>query len=601
MKFFKIFCAALLACLASSAIGFFLWIIVVFASIGILSSDSAVTVSPNSILKITLSESFSEAPSTDPMSQIDFSTMEMRPSITLLEILAAIEAAAEDDNIEGIYLRPSLYSSVGSASLEEIREALVDFKKSGKFIIAYNDIYTQGGYYLASVADKVYVQPEGMLMWQGMATNTMFYKGLLDKLNVSVDVFRPTACRYKSAVEPFIMDKMSSENRAQMEELIGDMWSEIAGQVALSRGLTLNQVNEIADNLLCSEVEGALEARMVDGLIYEDQLPEIFREAGADIAEDDAKIKVVGLADYISATKASYQNIGADKVAIIYAEGSIVDGKGSNGKVYGDSTAETIRKARRDDNIKAVVLRVNSPGGSALASDIMWRELELLRAEKPLIISMGSYAASGGYYISAPADAIIANRLTLTGSIGVFGMVPNIEKGLSSKLGITFDGVKTNSSADFMTSLNGMSAFERSVMLKSVDKVYSHFTQIVSEGRNLPLETVLEIAQGRVWSGGQAMELGLADDIGGLNYAITVAIDKAGITDNYRIVELTDTPTGIAALLAEMNVAAQVAIKAIFPSRSVPMMAEYEALREALSPLEAKQGLLMYSPYSVEL
>ncbi len=601
MKFFKLFCAALLACLASGVIGFFLWIIVIFATVGIFSKDSSVTVSPNSILKITLSESFSEAPSTDPMSQIDFSIMEIRPSLTLLDILRAIEAAAADDNIEGIYLRPSLYSTVGSASLEEIRSALVEFKKSGKFIIAYNDIYTQGGYYLASVADKIYAQPEGMLSWQGMATNTMFYKGLLDKLNVSVDVFRPTACRYKSAVEPFIMNKMSDENRAQMSELMDDMWSVIAGDVALSRGLSVDQVNYVADNLLCAEVEGALEARMIDGLIYEDQLPEIFRQAGADIDAEDDKINVIGLSDYVAATSLSLQNIGADKVAIIYAEGNIVDGKGGDGKVYGDSTAETIRKARRDESIKAVVLRVNSPGGSALASDVMWRELELLRSEKPLIVSMGSYAASGGYYISAPADAIVADRLTLTGSIGVFGMIPNIEKGLSTKLGITFDGVKTNSSADFMTTLNGMSPFEKSVMLKSVDKVYTHFTSLVSEGRNLPLETVLEIAQGRVWSGSQAVELGLADDIGGLNNALSIAIDKAGIGENYRIIEMVDTQTGLAAILAEMNVTAKAAVKSLFLAPSSPLLGEYQALREALSPLEVKQGLLMYSPYSVEL
>ncbi|MFI3264774.1 MAG: signal peptide peptidase SppA [Rikenellaceae bacterium] len=597
MKFFKIFFAALLGCLVSGIIGFFLWVILLFSVSGLFNLEKSVTVSPNSILKISLEENFSEAPANYPFSSIDFSTFEMKPSHTLLNILMAIEAATEDDNIEGIYLCPNINPSIGTAALEEIRTALLRFKKSGKTIIAYSDTYSQGAYYVASVADKVYLQPEGMISWQGLASSTMFYKGLLDRLNISVDVFRPTACRYKSAVEPFIMSKMSNENRAQMQQLMDDLWNTIASDVALSRGLTLEQVNEAADNLVCMDADGALEARMIDELIYEDQLPAMFRETGAEINVNDAEVNYIDFADYVLASSLSYQRIGADKVAIIYAEGSIYDGQGTQGDIYSENTVEVIRRARHDAGIKAVVLRVNSPGGSALASDVIWRELELLRQEKPLIVSMGSYAASGGYYISAPADAIIANRLTLTGSIGVFGMVPNIEKGLSSKLGITLDGVKSNSSADFMTSLNGMSNFERGVMLKSVDKVYDRFTSLVSEGRNLPIENVLEIAQGRVWSGSEALELGLADMTGGLHNAISVAVDKANIEDNYRIVELSDEPIGIAVLFSDV----QSSIKAIFTTEVDPLVLEYQQIREALAPLESKQGLVMYSPYTIEL
>ncbi len=596
MKFFKIFFAALLGCLVSGVIGFFLWAILLFSVSGLFNLEKSVTVLPNSILKISLEENFSEAPANYPFSSIDFSTFEMKPSHTLLNILMAIETAAEDDNIEGIYLCPNINPSMGTAALEEIRAALLRFKKSGKTIIAYNDTYSQGGYYVASVADKVYLQPEGMISWQGLASSTMFYKGLLDRLNISVDVFRPTACRYKSAVEPFIMSKMSNENRAQMQQLMDDLWNTIASDVALSRGLTLEQVNKAADDLVCMDADGALEARMIDELIYEDQLPAIFREAGAGIDDNDAKVNFIDFADYVLAHSLSYQRIGADKVAIIYAEGSIYDGEGTQGNIYSENTVEVIRRARHDASIKAVVLRVNSPGGSALASDVIWRELELLRQDKPLIVSMGSYAASGGYYISAPADAIIANRLTLTGSIGVYGMVPNVEKGLSSKLGITLDGVKSNSSADFMTSLNGMSNFERGVMLKSVDKVYDRFTSLVSEGRNLPMESVQEIAQGRVWSGSEALELGLADMIGGLHNAISVAVDKANIEDSYRIVELSDEPIGIAALFSDV----QSSIKARFTAEVDPLIREYQQIREALAPLESKQGLVMYSPYTVE-
>ncbi len=596
MKFVKIFFAALLACMVSGVLGFIFWLGIIFGLIGSYSSKSSEIISPNSILKITLSESFTEAPVGDPLAQIDITTLEVRPSLTLLNALTAIELAAEDDNIEGIYINPSINSTIGTAALEEIRAALQQFKASGKFVIAYSEVYTQGGYYLASVADKVYVQPEGMIMWQGMAVNTMFYKGALDKLGVTVDVFRPSACRYKSAVEPFIMKKMSPENRAQMEQIMSSMWSTIAGDVALSRALPLEDVNRVADKLECYDTNGAEAAGMVDGLIYEDQLSEKFSEAGADI--DEESVKYVSLSDYITASEISFQKVGTNKVAIIYAEGSIVDGQGGgDGKIYGNSTAALIAKARKDDNIKAVVLRVNSPGGSALASDVMWRELELLRSEKPLIVSMGSYAASGGYYISAPADAILSNRLTLTGSIGVFGMVPNVENALSSKLGITFDGVKTNPSADFMTSLNGMTPYEKSVMLKSVDKVYERFTSLVSQGRNLPLEDVLEIAQGRVWSGTDAVELGLSDSIGGLREAISVAVDKAGLGEDYKVVEMIDTPTGIAAIFSSV----QSSIKTHLAAQRDPLVKEYQELRNALSPLETEHGLIMYSPYRIEL
>ncbi len=596
MKFGKIFVATLLACVVSSVVGFVIWLVIIFSAIGSFSLESEVTLKPKTILKIELDEIFSEAPSSNPFMQIDFNTMEVRPTLTLLNALTAIEAAAIDENIEAIYLSPSSTSMVGTAALEEIRAALQEFKKSGKPIIAYNTIYTQSGYYLASVADKVYVQPEGMILWQGLSTNTMFYKGLLDKLDISVDVFRPTVCRYKSAVEPFILDKMSNENRAQMQQLISSMWSTLSSEVALSRALTLEDVNRIADNLDCMDLETALAEKMVDGLIYEDQLPALFREAGADIAEQDNDVNYIDFSKYVTVSSAKYQKIGADKVAIIYAEGSIVDGEGTDAKVYGDLTAAALRKARYDDSIKAVVLRVNSPGGSALASDVMWREAELLREAKPLIVSMGSYAASGGYYISAPADAIFADKLTLTGSIGVFSMIPNVEKGVKNKLGITFDGVKTNKSSDFLSMPNGMDQVEKKVMQANVDKVYGRFTSLVSEGRNLPIEKVLEIAQGRVWSGTEAVELGLADSIGGLKAAIAYAVTTAGIDDSFRVVEMTDEPTPFATLFS----GAQMRIKSMLGIDS-PALDQYHEIRTALEPLDTKHGMLMYSPYKIEL
>ncbi len=597
MKFVKVFWAALLGCLVSGVVGFVVWLVIIFSAVGSFGSGKVVTLRPNSILRIELGEIITDSPQQDPFAQLDFATMEMIPSISLLSALAAIEVAQEDDSIEGIYLNISPMMQLPLASLEELRAALETFKSYGKFVIAYNDIYTQSSYYLSSVADKVYVEPEGTIIWQGMATNTIFYKGLLDKLDISVEVFRPTVCRYKSAVEPFILEKMSKENRLQMQQLLDAMWGVIASDVALSRGLTLEQVNHIADNLVCMDVDDALTAKMVDGLIYEDELPEIFREAGADIASKDQDINYIDFADYVSLNDLYLSSYSAPKVAIIYAEGNIVDGEGVDAKVYGDSTAELIRSARFDDSIETVILRVNSPGGSALASDVMWRELELLRAEKPLVVSMGGYAASGGYYISAPADVIVANRLTLTGSIGVFGMVPNVEKGLKTKLGLTLDGVKTNTSASFMNSLSGLSPFEKKTMLKSVDKVYDKFTTLVSEGRNLPLDDVLEIAQGRVWSGTEAVELGLADMNGGLREAISMAVSKAGIEDNFRLVELSAEPTGLAALFSGI----ETHIKARINSEADPIEQTLRQMKTTLEPLGYHHGLVMYSPYSVAL
>ncbi len=594
MKFFKLFSAALLGCVAAGVVTLFIFITYIVSVVAALSADKFVSVESNSVLTIDLSESLTDSPKVDPLSQIDFATMEMLPSVTLLQALSAIEAAATDDKIEAILLRPSSLSTVSTSALEELREALKVFKTSGKPIIAYNDTYSQSGYYFASVADKIYVQPEGMILWQGMGTSTMFYKGLLDKLDISVEIFRPTACKYKSAVEPYFLSKMSPENRAQMEELISSMWSVVASEVAAARSLSIEQVNAIASSLTCLDVEAALEAGMIDGLAYEDQIPELLRKAGAEVSDD---LTEVLLSEYVATNGAMKQRIGADKVAIIYAEGSIVDGDGVDAKVYGDSTAELIDKARLDDDIKAVVLRVNSPGGSALASDVMWRALTLLREEKPLIVSMGSYAASGGYYISAPADVIIADRTTLTGSIGVFGMFPNIEKGLKNKLGITFDGVETNSSANFGRTFGAITPFERAVMIKNVDKVYTRFTSLVSEGRNLPLEDVLEIAQGRVWSGEQAVELGLVDSIGGLKEAIQIAVQKAGL-DQFRVVEVTAEPVGLAALFSTTTVAV---VKNMLGIDALNLDFEYEQIRNALEPMTSKSGMVMYSPYSVSL
>mgnify|MGYP002569276192 FL=1 len=587
MNFVKTFLAGLLAVVVGTFLVFFLWIFILLGIAG--SMDKSVAVHPESILKIDFSEVLTDAPSSDPLAGIDLMTLQTTRQLSLFKALRAIEAAGADDRIKGIYLRMNGEGGVtGSALLEELREALLEFKQSGKFIIAYNETYSQGQYYLASVADKIYLQPEGGMDWSGLASNVMFYKGLLDKLDLRAEVFRPTACKYKSAVEPFILDKMSSANREQMQALVNSMWGTISGAVCESRGIDSVKMRRITDNLQVTLPEEALEYGFVDSLVYEDQMEDVFAELG--VSDDYAFIT---LGDYASQVGADLKNISADQVAIVYADGQIVDGEGYGKEIYGNTLAAKIAGVREDEKVKAVVLRVNSPGGSALASDVIWREVELLRAEKPVIVSMGSYAASGGYYISCPADVIVADRLTLTGSIGVFGMILDTREALKNKLGITVDGVKSNASSSFLAT-EPLTPIQRSMIMRGVDKVYTTFTNDVAEGRNLPIEKVLDIAGGRVWSGVDALGIGLIDTYGGLKTAIALAVDKAGLGDDYRVTEVTETPTGFAAFIASLNVSVR---EAFTRSELGLMMKEYNTVREAFR----QQGVLMYSPYKIEM
>ena len=587
MNFVKTFLAGLLAVIVGTFLVFFLWIFILLGIAG--SMEKSVAVHPESILKIDFSEVLTDAPSSDPLAGIDLMTLQTTRQLSLFKALRAIEAAGADDRIKGIYLRMNGGGGVtGSALLEELREALLEFKQSGKFIVAYNETYFQGQYYLASVADKIYLQPEGGMEWSGLASDVMFYKGLLDKLDLRAEVFRPTACKYKSAVEPFILDKMSAANREQMQALVNSMWGTISGAVCESRGIDSVKMRRITDNLQVTLPEEALEYGFVDSLLYEDQMEDVFAELGV---SDDYDFITLG--DYASQVGADLKNISADQVAIVYADGQIVDGEGYGKEIYGNTLAAKIAGVRDDEKVKAVVLRVNSPGGSALASDVIWREVELLRAEKPVVVSMGSYAASGGYYISCPADVIVADKLTLTGSIGVFGMILDTREALKNKLGITIDGVQSNASSSFLAT-QPLTPVQRSMIMRGVDKVYTTFTNDVAEGRNLPIEKVLDIAGGRVWSGADALGIGLIDTYGGLKTAIALAVDKADLGDNYRVTEVTETPTGFAAFIASLNMSVR---EAFTRSELGLMMKDYNTVREAFR----QQGVLMYSPYKVEI
>lgn len=525
-------------------IGFGLLIIFLISLIvGAISSlpTTEVNVSEDSVLYIDFSTPIVDSPATSLFSTIDASMNIVEP-ITMLQVFAALEYAAEDSRIKGICIAPSGDYTLSLANIEELRHALEKFKLSGKFIIAFDDVYTQSDYYLSTVADKIIVNPEGSVEWRGVGISTIFYKNLLDKFGISVDIFRPTSCKYKSAVEPFFLTKMSDANRKQNEELVESLWQSICEDVAQSRGLNPNKLKQYAKDLSIATAQDALNAGMVDMVAYEDTLYNIYKEYGiADVSNLSLSEYIFSLAmpTYRATLEGNnFAHVKSPMVAIVYADGEIVDGnKYQDNAVYGSRLASELRAARLDDKTKAVVVRVNSPGGSALASEIAWHEMKLLQEVKPVVISMGSMAASGGYYISAPADYIVADKSTLTGSIGVFGVIPNFGTLLEQRLGITFDSAATSSNAVGLTGIKPLTTEERENLTQSVDRIYKVFTEHVAEGRNMELSEVLSIAEGRVWSGTMAKEIGLVDEIGGLHMAITKAVNLADIENNFKLYE----------------------------------------------------------------
>lgn len=549
LSFGKVFLASLLAVVAGSVVSGLFWL-GLFSSISSLMQSETVAVPEEAVLHIDLAENLVDAPSRNPMSQLDFATMSVGRQLTLYNALRAIEAAQSDDRIKGIYINLAGAGTAEVAAIEELRQAILDFKAaSGKFVVAYNSVYSQWGYYLATAADRIYIEPEGSFEWAGMSMSTLFFKGLIDKLGVEMTILRPTACKYKSAVEPFFRTDMSPENREQTQALADNMWGVLKAAVSEARGIDTAELDRLADNLEVMLPQEALEHKFVDSLMYVDQVVETMKTD-----YDLSDVELVSLGDYASTLTFDVDNLTSPKVAIVYAGGMVLDGSGPDDNIYSEDFSQTLQKAIDDDDIAAVVVRVNSPGGSALAADIIWRQMELLRDKKPVIISMGQTAASGGYYISAPADAIVADRTTLTGSIGVYGQLPAFGKALEQKLGITYDAVTTNSHSDAASGMKPLNDAEYAAVMRGVDRVYARFTALVAEGRNLPIEKVLDLAGGRVWTGVEAQQVGLVDTCGGLKAALAVAIDKAGLGDNYRIVELTDEMTGLMAVLSSLNV-----------------------------------------------
>ena len=546
MDFLKTLGASLLAWFIGFGILIVGSIVILVGAVVSMIPEDKVTTDSESVLYFDLSSPIIDAPMASIFSSMQFSIDGTEP-VTMLKTLAALEYAAKDDNIKGICISVGNSAAISLANIEELRIALEQFKLSGKFIVAFDDTYTQSDYYLSSVADKIILNPEGGLEWRGVGMSNIFYKNLFDKLGIGVDIFRPTECKYKSAVEPFFLTKMSAANRKQSEELVNSIWDSICSDVAKSRGLNATTLKEYAKNRSIALPEDALNAGLVDMLGYEDDLYNIYKEYGVK-TNDKGLVNTISFGDYVTTlaiptftatvNNNNYSHISSPMVAIIYADGEIVDGNNyEDGSVYGNRLAHELRTARLDEQTKAVVVRVNSPGGSALASEIAWREMTLLQESKPVVISMGDMAASGGYYISAPADYIFADRSTLTGSIGVFGIIPNVGGMLEKRLGITFDSAATSPAASGLAGITPLSAEERKSISKGVDRVYTTFTEHVAEGRNLDLKYVYTIAEGRVWSGAMAKEIGLVDEIGGINMAIAKATQLADISSDFKLYE----------------------------------------------------------------
>jgi len=543
MKFLSNVLAVILGLIIFSLMGFFL----LAGLITLTTAQEKVTIEENTLLHLNL-ENVVLVERT-PEDNVNFSSVGFLPSaykIGLTNLKTAIRTAKENDKIKGIYLQAGTIMA-NPALLTELRDELEDFKDSGKFIVSYSELFSEGGYFLSSIANEVYLNPMGGLEFNGLSSEALFFKGMLEKLEIEPVIFR--VGEYKSAVEPFILDKMSEASRLQTEAFLHDLNTFSITEIAESRGIDKEKLQNINDQMLIRRPQDAADLGLVDGVWYDDQVKDLLREKLGQ--EEDSDIKTINVTKINSTAKT--KNITAkNRVAVIIAEGEIISGE-MDGTISSEVFAKEIKKARLDDNIKAIVLRVNSPGGSVLASEVIWREVSEAQKVKPVIASMSSVAASGGYYISSPADTIVAQPNTITGSIGIFGMWFNAKGLLNNKLGITTDVAKTGEFSDFMNPTRELREVEKNIIQTQIEEGYDTFIQRVADGRDMSKEAVLEVASGRVWSGIQAKEHGLVDVLGGLDDAIEIAANKAQLGDEYRVLYFPKEKTFIEQILSEFG------------------------------------------------
>jgi len=593
-SFFKYVLATIVGFLLINILMFFVF----FGFVGALVTmgDKTVETKDNSLLEITLSGSISDRTSTNPFDNLDFMSMKSTQPLGLNNILKSIRNAANDPKIKGIYLNITDIQSyfMPFATAEEIRNALAEFKDSGKFIYSYTNLgYSQTAYYLASVADSVFVNPETPLMLTGLGSNLTFFKDMLDKIGVQAEIIK--VGKYKSAVEPFTRTEISDANREQIEAYMNSLWGNMLKSIAESRHLSVDSLNWLADNLNYRTAQEEMAFGLYDGVCYEDEML-LFLKKKCHVAADK-KLSLVSLSDYSKTGKTL--STGKNKIAVIYASGEI--GMSQSAKAIGPELAATVRKVREDKNVKAVVLRVNSPGGSALTSDIIWREVDLTSQKKPVIVSMGNVAASGGYYISCAADTIVADPMTLTGSIGIFGQFFNGEKLIKDKLGLTSSTVKTNEHSDFggayplplPISNRPFTAYEKQVLQKYIENGYETFLNRVARGRHMTRDEVHEVAQGRVWTGEQALQVGLVDVLGGLDDAIRIAAGKAGL-EKYSLSEYPVEKNPFEEFFSSFSASVKAKIL------NAELGEYYSTFRDLKEIMNTQQGLVARLPYDVK-
>lgn len=591
----KSFLKYTLATMVGFILVIFFWFLIAVGIVSaiVASSDKETVLENNSVLEIKLDGEVVDRAADNPFENLDIPLLASTQKVGIDLLKESITKAKNEDKVKGIYLRIDDVSA-GYAACEEIRSALVDFKSSGKFIYAYSEVYSQKAYYLASVADKIFINPEGSLMFTGISSSTPYFSKALDKLGVEMQVIRHG--KFKAAVEPYILDKMSPENKEQIETYIGSIWNNVLGEIATSRNTTVSALNSIADeNMYFRHAKKLIANNLVDSLVYEDQVLDFLKNKAGIESKKDIPFVTVSELKNVPAKRES-KGLAKNKIAVIYAAGEIdMESSSSLSEegISGIALSKEIREARQDSSIKAIVLRVNSPGGSALASELIWREVKLAADQKPTVVSMGNLAASGGYYIACAADSIVANPTTLTGSIGVFGLIPNANELIDGKLGIKNEVVNTNKLSDMPSLTRALSDEEKQIMQEMVENVYSTFVSHVAEGRNMTYEQVDAIGQGRVWTGENALKLGLVDKLGTLDDAIAIAKNMAKL-DTYRVVKLPKETDPIEELMKGFSTKMKMSIL----EKELGSAVKYY---KSLESIKNSSGIMARIPHGLEL
>ena len=586
-EFFKFMLASILGVIIAGLLLLLITVGIISAMVSV--SDQPVSISSNSLLFLKFDYDIVDRAKKSPFEGFNFGLFQGEKAVGLNDLLDCIRKAKTDDNIKGIYLNP-MDIQAGMASVEEIRAALKDFKTSGKFVYAYGEYLTQKAYYLVSVADSLVMNPQGSVDFRGLGGEHSFYKKGLEKLGIEVQIIRHG--KFKSAVEPFILDKMSDENRLQTETYLKSIWREMLTDISASRHLSVAELNGIAD-LVSSfrRADFAKEKKLIDRLKYKDQVIDDLKKLTNTPEKDD--INAIDIHKYVKVPEQRAQKgLARKKIAVIYASGSI-DASVSGDGIKSEELSRTIREARRDSSIKAIVLRINSPGGSAYGSEVIWREVKLAAKAKPVIASMGDVAASGGYYIACAADTILADRTTITGSIGIFGMIPNIQKLMTDKLGITQDVVTTNAHSDMISFTRPLTAFERDLMQQTIEDGYQTFITRVGEGRKMVIADVDAIGQGRVWAATDAKGIKLIDTYGGLTEAIALAKKMAKL-DNYRLINLPKQKDTFEEIMKEFSGSAKASL-------IKDELGENYKYYQQLHNIISEKGIMARMPYDIEI